>query len=162
MDTAVTQEGRPAFFIEMSGRQFLGTVVVGLVTGLLAWGLALVLEQYVLKGMFCHALMTEQCAAVPGYSRGLAAVLTGVASVFALVKLQVFRPLLVALGAIISLWGIGATLVLMPIGIAAALYAGAFAVAYTAFMWLARLRSFWVAAILMTLLVVAVRLMLNS
>lgn len=162
MDTAVTQEGRPAFFIEMSGRQFLGTVIVGLATGILVWGLALVLEQYVLKGMFCHALMTEQCAAVPGYSRGTAAVIAAVASVFALVKLQVFRPLLVALGAVISLWGIGATLALLPMGIAAALYAGAFAVAYTAFMWLARLRSFWVAAILMVLLIIAVRLMLNS
>lgn len=162
METATAQEGRPAFFIEMSGRQFAGTVIVGLAAGILTWGLAFLLEQYVLKGMFCQTMMTAQCAAVPNYARGVAAVIATAAAVFALVKLQVFRPLLVALGAVISLWGVGATLTALPPGIVAALFAGMFAVAYTAFMWIARLRSFWIAAVLMVALIVAVRLLLTS
>ena len=162
MDTAAAQDSRPAFFIDMSGRQFLGTVVVGLGAGILTWGLALILEQYVLNGMFCQTMMTEQCAAVPSYARGVSAVVATAAAVFALVKLQIFRPLLVGLGAVISLWGVGATLATLPMGITVALYAGMFAVAYAAFTWIARLRSFWVAAALMILLIVAVRFMLNS
>lgn len=162
MDTAVAEDSRPAFFIEMSGRQFIGTVVVGLGAGILTWGLAFLLEQYVLKGMFCQAMMTEQCAAVPNYARGISAVVATAAAVFALVKLQVFRPLLVGIGAIVSLWGVGATLAVLPLGMAASLYAGMFAVAYAAFTWIARLRSFWVAAALMIVLIVAVRFVLNS
>ena len=161
MDTAA-EESRPAFFIGMSGRQFIGTVVIGLGAGILTWGLALLLEQYVLKGMLCQTIMTEQCAAVPNYARGVAAVVATAVAVFALVKLQVFRPLLVGLGAIISLWGVGATLAALPMGVEAALYAGAFAFAYAAFTWIARLRSFWIAAVLMVLLIVAVRVVLNS
>ena len=159
MDTA---EEKSAPFIAMSGRQLAGTVGIGLIVGLLCWGLMGLLDAYVFKAIFCQAMMNEQCAASTQYASITANILATAAGVFALVKLQVFRPLLVGMGAIISLWGLWSTVALVPWQFAVLLYAGLFALAYAAFMWVARIRSFGMSLVVMVVLVVAVRFALNS
>jgi hypothetical protein len=133
-----------------------------MVAGLISWGLAIVIGEYALKGIFCQALITEQCAATAGYSRGAGIVLATIIAVFALVKMQVFRPLLVGICVMVSLWDIASVLMMLPAHLAAMLFAGLFGLAYLAFMWIARLRSFGMALVLMIVMVVVVRLALNS
>ena len=159
MDTA---EEKSAPFIAMSGRQLAGTVGIGLVAGLLCWGLMGLLDTYVFKAIFCQAMMNEQCAASMQYASVTANIIATAVAVFALVKLQVFRPLLVGMGAIISLWSLWSTVALVPWQAAVALYAGLFILAYVAFMWVARIRSFGMSLVVMVVLVVAVRFALNS
>lgn len=161
MDTAYEQE-KPASFITMSGRQLAGTVGIGVIAGLLCWGLMGLLDTYVFKALFCQAAMNEQCASSQQYASVAANILSTGIAVFALVKLQVFRPLLVGLSAIVSLWSIWATLALVPWQFAAMLYALLFALAYVAFMWVARIRSFGMSLVVMVVLVVAVRFALSS
>ena len=156
------EQAKPIPFIDVTGRQIIGTIIVGIMTGLVSWGLAVLLGEYVLEGIFCQAMMTEQCAATAGYSRGAGMVLATILAVFALVKLQVYRPLLVGVCVMVSLWGIAAVLMMLPVHLAAMLFAGLFGAAYLAFMWIARLRSFGMALVLMIVMVVVVRLALNS
>lgn len=155
-------EGRQVPFIMMSGRQLGGIVAIGLVAGLLSWGLALLIDQYVLKSIFCQATITEQCAATTNYARGIAMVLATGIAVFGLVKLQVFRPLLVGLGSVIALWGVWSTLSVLPIWQTALIAAVLFAVAYLFFAWIARIHSFILALVVTIIVVVGVRLALNS
>lgn len=161
MDTAEEQE-RPALFIAMSGRQLVGTIGVGLVTGLLCWGLLGLLDTYVFKAIFCQAVINDQCSVSTQYASVAANILATGIAVFALVKLQVFRPLLVGLGTIISLWGLWSTVALLPWWVAMLLYGALFALAYVVFMWMARIRSFGMSLVIMVVLVVAVRFALNS
>jgi hypothetical protein len=156
------EQAKPIPFIAVTGRQIVGTIVIGAVAGLVSWGLAVILGDYVLRGIFCQATITEQCAATAGYSWGAGMVLATVIAVFALVRLQVFRPLLVGVCVMVSLWSVASVLTELPVYLAALLFAGLFAVAYLAFMWIARLRSFGMAVLLMIVLVVIVRLALNS
>jgi hypothetical protein len=161
MDTA-EQADKPAPVILMSGRQIIGTIIIGAVVGLLSWGLAQLLDAYVFKTIFCHSMMTAECAQTPQYAAIGATILAAVAGIFALVKLQVFRPLLVGLGATVSLWGLMNVLSAMSWQMNVLLFAGLFAVAYLLFAWLARLRSFGLSVIAMVVIVVAVRFVLNS
>lgn len=155
-------ETKPVPFIAVTARQIVGTIGIGVLIGLTVWGLSYLIGEYIFKPMFCQAMITDQCRSSMGYARGIALVVASAAGVFALVKLQVFRPLLVGLGAMASLWGVTALLVDAPMGIAAAIHAGIFMVAYVTFMWLARLRSFGMAIVLIAVFVVAVRFALNS
>jgi hypothetical protein len=161
MSTAYQQE-KPTPFIAMSGRQLAGVISVGAVAGVLSWGIALLLDTYVLKNMLCQTLLTEQCTSSVTYSRVIGNVIATGIAVFALVKLQVFRPLLVGLCAVIGLWGVAGLLELLPWYGALALSAGLFAVAYAAFMWIARIRLFSMSLVVMIVIVALVRLTLNS
>ncbi|HJP81509.1 MAG TPA: hypothetical protein VJ841_03900 [Candidatus Saccharimonadales bacterium] len=158
---SAAEVSRPSIYIDMSIRQVIGVVIVGLTAGVVSWGLAAVIDQYILHGMLCQTMMTPQCQAVPSYSRSAAMLIAGLAAVFTLVQLQVFRPLLVAIGVVASLWGLGALIGSQPMFAEAGIYAGAFTLAYLAFTWIARLRSFWVSFVLMVALVAAVRFLLN-
>ncbi|HSW80116.1 MAG TPA: hypothetical protein VLG47_05055 [Candidatus Saccharimonadales bacterium] len=161
MDTAESAD-KPASFILMSGRQVIGTVITGVIVGLLSWGLALLLDTYVFKTLFCHSMMTTQCQDAPQYAAMTASLLAAAAGIFALVKLQVFRPLLVGLASVIGLWGLMNVMTTLSWQISALLFVGLFAVSYLLFAWVARLRSFGLSVIIMVVLVVAVRFVLNS
>jgi hypothetical protein len=158
---SAAEVSRPSIYIDMSLRQIIGVIIIGITAGILSWGLAAVIDQYVLHGILCQTMTTPQCQAVPSYSRSAAMLISGLAAVFALVQLQVFRPLLVAIGAVASLWGLGAVIGQLPMAVVVGIYAGAFMLAYLTFTWLARLRSFWMSFILMVVLVAAVRFVLN-
>lgn len=156
------EQAKPIPFIAVTVRQVLGTAIVGAATGLTSWGLAVVFSEYILKGIFCQATITEQCAMAAGQGRGAGMILATIIAVFVLVKLQVFRPLLIGVGVMASTWGIASVLMALPVHLAAMLFAGLYAVAYLGFMWIARLRSFGMALVLMIVMVVVVRLTLNS
>lgn len=137
------EQTKPAPFITVSIGQAIGVLAIGAIVGLITWGLTMPFEGY--------AFMRIVSVAVA----------TGV-GVFALVKLQIFRPLLVGIGPVVGLWGVADSLMAAPWQVAGLFYAGLFAAAYMAFMWIARVRSFGMAAVLMVVLVVAMRLTLNS
>jgi hypothetical protein len=161
MDTAELAD-KPASFILMSGRQVIGTVITGAIVGLLSWGLALLLDTYVFKTLFCHSMMTTQCQDAPQYAAMTASLLAAAIGIFALVKLQVFRPLLVGLASVIGLWGLMNAMTTLSWQTSMLLFVGLFAVSYLLFAWVARLRSFGLSVIIMVVLVVAVRFVLNS
>ena len=91
-----------------------------------------------------------------------ATILMAIAALLALVRFRIFRPMLVVLAATLSLWGL--TELTHPLAWYWALIASAalYALAYGVFVWLVRVRVFWVALVLTILLIMAVRAVLTS
>jgi hypothetical protein len=150
---------KPSSVVMMSMPQLVQIAIVGAVSGLVIWGLAHLLDTYIYKALLCHG-STAGCSSSLTYGSVTAMIIGGAVGLFALVRLLVFRPLLVALASIISLWGI--VELVQPLAWYGELLACLvlFGLAYALYAWVARLRAFWIAAILMVVLIIVVRLVL--
>lgn len=149
-------------FTATSVKQMLQISVLGAIVGVLIAGLAFVFETYVLSALLCQGRQGMRCVDAGHYAEIIAVIIASAVGLFGLVRLQAFRPLLVVLGAAISLWGILSYVAAMPwygIAITCALL---YAAAYALLGWIARIRVFWLVALLYVLIVVAIRLILTS
>jgi len=159
MDEAV-QADQSTALVDMSIRQVIQVVIWGMLVGLLAWGFTFFLEQVVLKAIMCGGTGVNcSVGMLAGIWGGLGAACV---ALFGLVRLRIFRPLLVVIAATISLWGLAGVVDALPVysvGIAYVLLYGA---AYIAFTWIVRVRLFWLAICLLLPVCVVVRLLLNS
>jgi hypothetical protein len=159
-DDSITETGKQ-FLIAMTLGQLFRVVIVGLIVGLLTWSLAQLLDMYLFKGMICQGSVSMRCDASLTYASALAVVLGGVVGSLTLAKLQVYRSLLVTIASTITLWGL--PIITSDWSWQAALLAtvGLFAVSYSMYAWIARIRSFPMAAIVTIVLVVVARFVLN-
>lgn len=149
-------EAKPAI-IDQDGRTMAKVALVGAVLGLFAWALAYALEHYVLRGMLCGDATAPSCENIFAYSGNIAAVIMGVVGVVALVRIRVFRPLLIALGVVASLWGMAAWLSQLPYFEQAAWSMALYALLYSLYAWLARIRNAVVALVIFFIVVIATR-----
>lgn len=154
----VYSETKPSALVIMSGRELWQVAMAGLIVGLLVWGLTLLLDHFVYTAILCHGDASSKCTAAPEYAAVTAAFIGGGAGLFALVRLQIFRPLLVVVGALIALWGIVGLTAVMPWYGAAISIMVLYALAYALFSWVVRLRSFILALIVLIILIVIVHL----
>jgi hypothetical protein len=161
MATTTTTTESP-LFIAMAFQRLLLVAVVGLVTGLAIWGLTLVLDTYIYKALLCANEAAQQCVSSTRYATVTATILGAAVGLFGLVRLQIFRPLLVVAVTIIALWGLIAVVSPMPWYAALPAVMVLYAVAFAVFTWLARIRYFLVSLIAIIILIVVVRLVLNS
>ncbi len=149
-------EAKPVI-IEQDGRTIVRVAIIGAILGAVAWGLALVLERFVLRALFCGDESAVACVNISAYAGNIAAVIVAIIGVIALVRAGVFRPLLIVLGAAISLWGLAAWLA--PLGIVEQIAWSVvlYALAYVLYAWIARVRHVVVVLILFVLVVLATR-----
>lgn len=157
----VYEEDKRLLFTPIDANKTIAIIVLGAVIGLLVWGLTLVLDRYVLSATLCQGGEVLKCANTAMYAEGAATVIGAIAGLFFLMKLQVFRPLLVVLAVAISLWGIVGFAQLLPwygVGLSVILL---YSVAYGLFSWLARIRLFGLVLVLVVVLVMAIRLTLS-
>lgn len=146
-------ESKPAI-IDQDVRSSMRIALVGAVVGLLTWGLAQLLERFVLSGLFCGDEASHVCTNVVVYSGNIAAVVMAVIGVVALVRMSVYRPLLIALGAIISLWSLAAWVQSLGLVEQVAWTTGLYVIFYSVYAWVARIRS--VAVVLVVFAIIAV------
>jgi len=148
-------------FAAVSVAQFVQVMVIGVVAGVFSWIFAEVLGMYVFRIASCSG-DAFVCAASSQPATIVASLLAACMALFGLVKLQVFRPLLVVIAATLSLWGIVGELTTLPwygsLGYTIFLYVAA----YVTFMWIARIRMFWLVLLLSVVLVVGVRLIITA
>lgn len=156
-----TNQQGSTVYIPMAAAQLVRVGIFGILAGLLVWGLTFVFESYVLKAFLCPNTEALTCASASQYGEVIATLLTAAISLFVLVKLQVFRPLLVVIAAVISLWGIMGIVADLPLYMVGISVAGLYMIAYLLFTWITRLRVFWVVALLLLLLIVAIRVILT-
>jgi hypothetical protein len=161
MNEPVTEEMPPTFAL-MGKREFIRILLLGAGAGIAVWGLGYLLDAYVFQAALCQNNVVDNCAASPHYAAATASVVVAVAMLLLLVRVAVFRPLLVVLATTISLWGFVETLVVTPWYFAAIASALLYAAAYGTFVWLARMRNFWIALIAFVVLLVAVRFVITS
>jgi hypothetical protein len=78
------------------------------------------------------------------------------------VRLHVFRPLLVIIASFISLWGVLTILQPAAWHVTLLVTAGLYGFAFGLFAWIARIRTFYIAALVVVVMVIVLRLVLNS
>jgi len=133
-------------------RQLITSFVTGLLVGLLIYGLTAVLRQFVFEPMFCQTADSASiCSRSPEIAWFISLVVFALASVFALARTGVYRPLLVVIAAAIALSGIW--VFIMPMGwLVGLLWTGLlFGLAYALFAWLASLSNFVISAALVVI-----------
>lgn len=136
-------------------------VYIGLGMGLLWWVLTAILRHYVVEPIACHDLSTASaCVNAIDVSGSIAAVLVAALGTFLLVRYLQPRPIIISVATAALLWNLGG----MMDGIAwyfTLLWALFFyAVSYTLFSLVARIRWLWVSLVVAFVIVVGIRLLL--
>lgn len=148
--------------VPMEIRELLGVAGVGAGVGLVTYGAFTLLERFVFHAVMCRADTAANCGDAPTYAMVVAMVLGGLAGLVALVQLRIYRPLLVVLAAVISLWGYEFLVAGMAWYWAFGLSIALFAVIYALFAWLARVRSFLISVIAIVVMIAILRLVLTA
>lgn len=153
-------ESKPAI-IEQDARLSVRVALTGALMGLLVWGIAALLERFVLRAIFCGDPSAAACVNLTTYSGNIAAVIVAIVGVVALVRLGVFRPLLIVLGAAISLWGLSAWL--SGLGIVEQILWSVllYTLLYSLYAWIARIRHAAVVILVFIAVVIASRVIPN-
>lgn len=159
MATTDTSESSELFggLIEMPQQQVIQIALFGAVLGVAAWVLALLVRQVILVPLFCGDPASGACVSATGTATTIAGLLTGIIGLLGLVRLSVYRPLLIVLAAVIALWGIGAWTAQLPWYEALSWSVILYALTYLAFSWLVRPRLFAPAVILVVVAVALIR-----
>lgn len=147
--------------IDLSKKTLLSVGLVGLGVGILTWLVSLLLQVAIIEPVFCRSADSFQACANGGtVSIVLATIIANILGLIALVRLGVYRPLLVVLAAIVTLFGIHSWAGSMSWYEATAWYALVYAVAYVLYAWIARLVSFAATLVILVLVVVIFRVFL--
>lgn len=157
--TEIDEEQKPDMITEMSARGAAQIILGGAVAGLIAGGLTLLFSMYLFRVLPCAI---ETCGAGGQYSAVLAGIISAAFGLFWLIRLQVFRPLLIVIAVTIALWGLALQMIQWPWYAIVLATAGAHALAYLLFAWISRLRLFWAVLILLVLIIASIRFILAS
>jgi len=155
----LTDEGQVALLAPMNSKQLLGAGLIGLLIGLIVWGIGSVVDQYVLKILFCQS---TECVETTPYAIAAASIIGAGLGLFGLVKLRVLRPLLIAVAAMAGLWNLSLHVAELPIYGVILANVFLYGAMYVLFAWLARLRSIYIVLGLFLAIVVAMRFVLTS
>ena len=155
------QVEKPAAVIPMQWRDLTGILLVGAGTGLLVWILGSLFFRFIFDPYLCQGESSVQCTQnAENYSAVLAGLIAVAGALGGLIRLRVYRPLLVVIASMLSLWGVvqiswGFDWI-VGVLVAVLLYA----VAFGLYSWIARIREFWISLLIIIFLVVAVRVAL--
>ena len=163
--TYVRSDDKPVIntspFVTMPTGDVVRAILVGAVTGIVTAGVFYLLNTYIFGAVLCRGA-AESCGQAPLYSAIVAVIVGAIAGIVGLTRVGVYRPLLVVIASMISLWGLHNYLANSAWYIGLIAFALLFACAYLLFAWIARIRSFIVAAIVMVVLVVIARLVIGA
>lgn len=142
----------------------IGTLLTGLVVGLVGWLLSMAIQMWIIEPVFCRSPQTfAVCSQGGTIGWVVAMIIVSVASLLSLVRSGVFRPLLVVLASLIALWGASAWLGPLSWWQAMIWHGVLFALTYLLFAWVARLSNFLLAMIVTIVLIIGARLIvINS
>lgn len=160
MPQSIMTEENPARIV---GRGLLfAALAVGAFVGLFGWALTVAINGWVLNPVFCRSADTASaCANADITAWIIAHVLVSIVGLFMLIRANIFRPLLVTLAAMITLWAIG--LWFLPSVIWAGLLWETilFALAYALFTWIASMKRFSYSLIVIVILVILFRVLIS-
>ena len=161
MANTTVQNNTAVPFIDMDKKQFINVLLTGLIVGVVTWVLRVVLEKYVFGPIMCNEEVAGSCRQAVSYTNVSATILGAAAGLVILVRLRVYRPLLVALAACIALFGLYTVTDTMMWALGLVLFAVLHGITYGLFTWLTRIRLFVICLIAIIVAVVLIRLALN-
>lgn len=131
--------------------------VLGLVLGAAAWVIGLLVKHVIVMPLFCGDPANSICINSSMTSDNVAAVVVAIVGLMGLVRLSIYRPLLIVLAVLVSLWGIGAWANGLQWYEALAWFIVLYALAVLAFSWLVRPRAFAPMIVMVVIAVVLLR-----
>ncbi len=159
MDEADVTESSPRWggLIELQPQQLVQIVLLGLGVGAAAWLLTLLIRQAILVPLFCGDPSNGICGGSVDIAGGIATVLAAITGLMGLVRLGIYRPLIIAVASAISLWGLSGLVSELLWFEALAWFALLYALCYAAFAWLVRPRSLAPVVVIIVIVVIAAR-----
>lgn len=143
--------------VDMRPDVVVRVALLGLAIGVVAWALTFGLRRYAVGPILCPTTGSQDaCSSTASVSGNIALILTAVAGMLGMVRLGVYRPMLVAIAAVLALWGIGGWLSNIvwyeAIGWSALIYM----VTYVALSWLVRPRNLIIVVVVLIALILGV------
>lgn len=158
MEQRIDIQERPAYSVGWNS--LIVVLSVGAFVGFFGWLLTLGIHNWIITPVFCRSSDTASiCSNSNVISWVISYILVSIAGLFMLVRSGIFRPLLVVLAALLTLWTFG--LWFMPAYWGAGLLwsTGLFALAYALYAWLASIERFIISSVLIVVVVVLLRLL---
>jgi len=157
----VAEQVQPGALL-MNWRDVLKIGLAGAVIGLLTMGLYVLFDKYVFSPTLCSDinLGSGRCENKLAFSSSVALVIGALPILFFFVQQRVYRPLLVILLSVVTLWNIPLLLGELAVLPAILLSVLIFALTYLLFAWLAQIRNFPIALIVTIVTVIVVRIVL--
>lgn len=143
--------------IEVKQQLVIQVALLGAIVGVAAWLLAAVVRHVILEPLFCGDTTNSMCVGAASNSGMVALVIASIAGLMGLIRLGAYRPLLIVIAAAITLWGLAGWTSGLSWLEAILWSAILFAISYVVFLWLARIRPFMIAAIVIVAVVVLAR-----
>lgn len=151
-------------YLRTNWGEVLRVIALGVAVGLLLPWLSLLLDQYFIRPVFCHAgSVLAICSSSSSVSLVVITVLLTLGATVALAHWQVFRPLLIALATAVALWGLNKQLAGIQSQSASEYYALSvlsYTSVYLLFFWLFRMSNFIASVLLSAFVLVALRWLL--
>lgn len=151
--------GLPAI-VDMKVAGLVRVFLCGVLVGILVAVSAVVMDRYVFSAVLCRPQAASDCSQAPFYAMIVAMVIGAIAGVAGLVRLRIYRPLLVVLAGTLSLWGIVSLVMDMHWVLVVLVMGLLFGLVYALYAWVSRLRSFVLAAVVAVVAIVVIRLAL--
>lgn len=155
MQNAVPTEAKKQF-IDMRPNTFVQVMLFGVGVGLVTWLLTLGIDHLITRALLCGSAATA-CGGSSAVAGSVSLVLASIIGLLGLIRLGVYRPLLVVLAAVLVLWGLANVTFGMMWFESLAWTMLLTAVTYAAFAWLVRPRLFVWAIILVAVIVIGAR-----
>lgn len=148
-------------FVNMTITDILRVLAVGLLVGLVTMGLYYALNYYIFSAALCRSGV-EGCSSAPTYSAVIATVVGIIVGIIALAKAGVYRPLPLAIAAVIALWGMFGPLSNNVVWYWGLLVGAVFyGLAYILFAWLSRIRSFLLSVLVLAVVAIFIRVIVG-
>lgn len=157
MDQSSSSENKLSL-IDLSPQALIQVVLLGAGMGLVYWLLTLAIRQVVFVPLFCGDPASSMCVGATGGAGVVALIAVTIIGLLGLVRLAVYRPLLIVLATTMSLWGIASWTAPMFWLEGLAWTVVLFAFCYAVFTWLVRPRAFGIAVALVVVVVLLARL----
>ena len=146
----------------ISRRMFFRLLIIGVISGVAIWLIAMLLDRVVLTPVFCgsESLNVSVCANSASLGGYISAVLIGVMTVPLLAVAGVKRPLLVVLAVTLALWGLpmwGGGMWVTSMIFSMVIYF----LTYATVLWLNRIKSSFLAILALLVFVVLARIVLS-
>lgn len=140
---------------------WLRTLAIGAGLGLVFWIMTILLSNYVIEPLACRELTAAgNCSNAVVLGGNIATILTALVGIAVMVRLNVFRPIILAVATAALLWNLAG----MTNGLfwAEALLWSIvlYAATYGLFAWISRYPTLWVSLVISILIVVIIRIAL--
>lgn len=141
----------------MPQQHVIRIMLLGVGLGVVGFLLSFIIRDVILVPVFCGNVPISKCSGVADNAANIANVIVAIAGLLGLVRLSVYRPLLIVLAVVLSFWGLGGLMTNLSWFEALSWWVLLYAIGYTAFAWLVRPRAFAPTLLIVVLAVILIR-----